>query len=1688
MKKLINAMLATRKKLIRLNILILLYMFAAMAMAEAQSVDASRVNRYNDPGYGEDRTGAMSIDDSTWFVLYHESFDSAFDASHGQTFGEDDWLMFQLMNGGTITVDSGYAQINTPDFWNAALIRSAEVLPSEYKIRMKVGYINYDVDNYEQADIDDPNFDDHGGALENGMYFLTLADDTCVGDECAETWWHHHRKMVIDVDTHIESGSPDTVHHPVYMVYMSPDTNWQGNLLRTWTGSEWDTTAWNWNVAYTYEYDTWYYAELEKRDDSITLRLFDESLVLIEETTPVSTDLVNAMDNPIEYLYIGEPHTDDYEGNVRIDEITLYVPSYGGPVWHVSMIGSDTTGDGSQIYPYATIQHGIDQAAIGDTVLVSDGTYAGDGNRDIDFGGKSITLLSENGPIYTTIDCEGSQTEPHRGFKFQDGESSVTSIEGFSVTGGFFFLGGAVFCQTASPTFRNCNFYNNRGHHGGVFYITDDASPLIEDCHFTQNVAGDVGGVAMIRIGCSPQLRNCDFIDNSAQYGGAVNIYSSTPTIENCLIANNLAGTAGGGIFLQDNASPHVINCTVVGNSSTSGGGVWAEQREGSSGMTSPIFTYCIISHSGSGGALENVNAQPSFVCCNIFGNVDGDWTGYIAPQFGIDGNISADPLFCDTVIGDFAVDNLSPCAADYPLNDCGLLIGALAPACANFNDSDDDGIRDDIDNCPLAYNPDQQDSDSNGVGDVCEYSVWHVSTTGSDVTGDGSQSYPLATIQNAIDHAKSYDTVLVAPGTYAGEGNKNISTLNKALVILGEQGSANTIIDVGDSSAVGIFVASVGDNTILIQGFTTIIEGFTIQGAEVGLEVSGTNESYADVLLKDLLLRHNAIAGIRGWDAPTMTVEDCHFTNNSEGVISKHGGTASFLRCVFQDNTVGHRFRELDSGDMAFDSCMFLDNNTSIVGDCELRNSTFIGGERAVYLFWPDNLYANNCVFQNITDVVFSNLDEEGGVKATIEDCQIISNPGQIIEFVGDNGGDSQIHLSLHRSQIVGNGGGIDLGACVFRMSDCLYAHNADGITTGLVSYVSDSCYVSGCTIVNNVGGGLLFEHYIESPPTISNSIIANNSGWGLSLDEDEVPTSILCNDIYNNAGGNYVGIPDQTGLDGNISLDPLFCDTTSMDFSIQNSSPCAPSINDCGVLIGAYDVGCTSPCEPPCFTFTDNTGGNYSIVIDSAMIGGTSIVPCDEIAVFDKDLCVGATVFDGTWPSAIVAWEDDLETGEIDGFIPGNQMSFKVARGGTCEVIDVCPDATGYLLGDGLFGAGFAAQVALTDSACLRHLNLPLDAGWNVISVNVIPEETSIPGIFADLLSGISIIKQCDGRFCVPDVICDLDPLNVLSSYWIHMNDPQTLILTGVPAPCDSTIDLLSGWNCVSYLPTVPQDAAVALQSIEECLDICKGPDGTFYIPDIGNFLGDMVEGSGYQLHLACDDNLTYACGAGPLKPTTVLAVRSEPRHFTLDRRTENYQAIVLYVTGGLIKGDEIGLFTSTGFLAGSAVCGDEVIPVAAWADDPMTPEKDGFVVGEEITWRVWHSADDSEAHVIPRLIDGAITFSQSPYTTFEIDFSRSAMLPTDYFLHDNYPNPFNPNTVIRFDLPDRSETRLTIYNVMGQRVKTLVEQELVAGSHTVEWDGSDYNARSVATGVYFYRLTAGPYDQTKKMLLLK
>jgi WD40 repeat protein len=108
-----------------------------------------------------------------------------------------------------------------------------------------------------------------------------------------------------------------------------------------------------------------------------------------------------------------------------------------------------------------------------------------------------------------------------------------------------------------------------------------------------------------------------------------------------------------------------------------------------------------------------------------------------------------------------------------------------------------------------------------------------------------------------------------------------------------------------------------------------------------------------------------------------------------------------------------------------------------------------------------------------------------------------------------------------------------------------------------------------------------------------------------------------------------------------------------------------------------------------------------------------------------------------------------------------------------------------------------------------------------------------------------------------------------------------------------------------------------------------------------------------------------------------------------------------------------------------------------------------------------------------------NGLIAYTYSGYTAIDEELLK---IPVNYAISQNYPNPFNPSTTIEFDLPKFSDVRIEVYNIAGQKIQTLIDKKMSKGNHQVE-----FNAQNLSSGVYFYRIEAGEFQDVKKMILL-
>ncbi|RLC50903.1 MAG: hypothetical protein DRI23_06130, partial [Candidatus Cloacimonadota bacterium] len=116
------------------------------------------------------------------------------------------------------------------------------------------------------------------------------------------------------------------------------------------------------------------------------------------------------------------------------------------------------------------------------------------------------------------------------------------------------------------------------------------------------------------------------------------------------------------------------------------------------------------------------------------------------------------------------------------------------------------------------------------------------------------------------------------------------------------------------------------------------------------------------------------------------------------------------------------------------------------------------------------------------------------------------------------------------------------------------------------------------------------------------------------------------------------------------------------------------------------------------------------------------------------------------------------------------------------------------------------------------------------------------------------------------------------------------------------------------------------------------------------------------------------------------------------------------------------------------------------------------------------------------------GSYESEASNEVIIELTEANNIIIPENTALLGNYPNPFNPTTEISFALKDAEKVNLEIFNVRGQKVKTLVNKSMDAGLHQIVWEGLDDAGKQISSGIYFYKMQAGEYNATRKMIMMK
>lgn len=768
-----------------------------------------------------------------------------------------------------------------------------------------------------------------------------------------------------------------------------------------------------------------------------------------------------------------------------------------------------------------TIQEGINAAVTGDTVLVAPGTYS----EQVVFAGRSVVLLSSGGSENTILSTSTG------GVVFPSGQGNSSIVKGFTIRDAINASGIRINTGN-SPSILACTLISNSGVENGGGIYCGGQGVTIGNCRFVGNAGNEGGGLA-VDYATDVTIDSCVFISNTATSGASIYVRTATNVmISRCVSWHNSAG-AYGGFMYACNHSPNltILNNTIVSNTSSlraAGITLWDCP---SADIRNNIVAY----NQGACGVFVAYTADPSLEYNDVYANPFGNYSGVLAGT----GSISADPLLADTAQTDFRLLSGSPC----------LDAGDPAP---QYNDAD--GSRNDIGALGPAHIP-------------CTIRV----------------PADQPTIQAGIDAAWSGDTVLVANGTYTGDGNHDIDLRGKAILVKSENGSANTIIDCGSGHEPPwhgfVFRSGEGDNCVL-DGFTVSNDDLHLDGRTL-FNGGGVTVEDAAPVIRNCVFEYGGRGSTVCIRSSPMFIS-CAFRFNQSGWYGAKNATTAQFDSMFGSVQIH------ENSNPAFYNCVFDSNFAQGIGAAAVVTASHSGFTKCVF--------RDNRVEGSWDGLLGGALYTESSV-VSIDSCLFESNHSR------DGGGAiyacaasdlTLIECTLRTNNAYSGAGAIQCDSSSILLNACILDGNSSGVpypnpsgNGGGIGLHGGNADISGSTFVNNLapynedyqygGLGAAIEVH-RAQLAVTGSLFAGNEGIDVIHCDSSATATITCSNIFGNTAGEWVGcIADQLGQNGNISLDPLFCDTANGNYALFNFSPCAAANNSCGQTMGAYDVGCT-------------------------------------------------------------------------------------------------------------------------------------------------------------------------------------------------------------------------------------------------------------------------------------------------------------------------------------------------------------------------------------------------------------------------------------------------------------------------------------------------------------------------------
>ena len=410
------------------------------------------------------------------------------------------------------------------------------------------------------------------------------------------------------------------------------------------------------------------------------------------------------------------------------------------------------------------------------------------------------------------------------------------------------------------------------------------------------------------------------------------------------------------------------------------------------------------------------------------------------------------------------------------------------------------------------------------------------------------------------------------------------------------------------------------------------------------------------------------------------------------------------------------------------------------------------------------------------------------------------------------------------------------------------------------------------------------------------------------------------------------------------------------------------------------------------------------------------------------------------------------------------------------------------GIVSGDATFYVG-VAPAPVTQAVALAPAKL------NLISFNVQPTAIDIEDMLDDVET-LLVAQDDEGNFCIPpyfvNAIGDVDFSNGYQVYYTDAN-PESAVNEGMPLDPTAITQALT--NTKLFMIGNPYQTAQTVETvfaaIADKIVVVQDDAGLFWIPAYGvNSIGHMQPGKGYQIFVDEAVSFTYpaeaASGGGQMAKARVNPSRVRPRHFNF---TETGQSYAIVLTGSelsLSAGDEMGVYDGDCCVGAAVFDGSYPLVIPAWqAVSQQDLALPGYAPGNPVSLKVHRAGDRAPQSVTVDFQENGC-FGQGGMTVLHIEnIDQSQAVPTAFRLQQNYPNPFNPETRIQVDLPEAAQVTAVVFNVRGQVVRTLMDDQRTPGRYTLLWDGRDESGGKVASGLYILSLHAGAVHKRIKMI---